>query len=99
MPCHKLFANNFHFLSSVPRIVYRTMKPDQVGCVLEFAFCRGVTCSVTVGVKAETLIRTLNNIFVSAQSGNSVTLFSSAGHVIHFGDGVAPSTIPMVQGE
>lgn len=82
------------------------MKPDlgikvqtQISCVPEFAFCRGVTYSVTVGVKAGTVIRTLNNIFVSAQSGNSVTLFSSAGHVIHFGDGVAPSTIPMVQSE
>lgn len=82
------------------------MEPDlgikiqtQVGCVPEFAFCPGVTCSVTVGVKAGTLSRTLNNIFVSAQSENSVTLFSTAGHVIHFGDGVAPSTMPMAQSE
>lgn len=82
------------------------MKPDlgikvqiQVGCVPDFAFCPGVTCSVTVGVKAGTVSRILNNIFVSAQPGNSVTLSSSAGHVIHFGDGVAPSTMPMAQSE
>lgn len=52
----------FIFFPPVPRIVYRTMKPDlgikvqtQVGCVPESAFCRGVTCSVTVGVKAGTV--------------------------------------------
>lgn len=30
---------------------------------------------------------------LSAQSGNSVTFFFLAGHMTHFGDGVAPSTM------